>query len=398
MVFLFLVIIILILLHGYVGFRIIPALHLSHGLNLTAWVLVGILTFLPLVPILLRMKGLENPFIDKLSWVGYFSLGFFTLAFIFILGSDLLLGMGSGIARIVNWMTRAEQSSPGTLNALADPQRRLFFQEALYLGMMGFTAGLSLWGLFEARRRATVFHITIPISELPRDLEGFRIVQLSDIHVGPTIKRDYVQRIVDQTLNLKPDMIALTGDLVDGSVTYLHDELRPLLQLEAPFGKFFVTGNHEYYSGVHRWIPVVESLGFTPLINAHQVITVGTTPVTVAGITDITANQMDPENRSDPEKALQGAPEASLKILLAHQPRSIEEAARLNVDLQLSGHTHGGQFKPFHFAVKHAHPYIAGLHRHNGTWIYVNRGTGYWGPPLRLGIPSEITVLTLTRS
>lgn len=388
MIFLIVVILVLVLIHGYVGFRVIPSLHLSTTGHLWFWVLVIGLTFLPLIPILLRYRGIENPWIDKLAWLGYFSLGFFTLAFLITLGADILWGL----ERVIYFLIKATRGSPAGL----DPQRRIFLREITEFGLLTLTAMLSLRGLFEARRKATIFRVTIPIDHLPADLEGLRIVQISDIHVGPTIKRLYVQRIADQTQSLSPDLIVLTGDLVDGSANYLRDDVQPLEQLTAPLGKFFVTGNHEYYSGVDQWIPIVKSIGFIPLINEHRLVVRGNTTVTFAGITDFTARQSDPENKPDVEKALADSPYDSIRILLAHQPGSIEEAARNQVTLQLSGHTHGGQFKPFDWAVKRVHPYIAGLYNYNSTWLYVNRGTGYWGPPLRLGIPSEITVITLT--
>jgi len=347
--------------------------------------------FLPLIPVLLRYKGIESSLIDKFSWAGYFSLGFFVLSFFILLSFDILWGVWLGVSRLITLMANS-----GYTEGVQSDTRRLFISETARLGLLAVSGGLSLWGMYQARKKATIFHISIPIEDLPPDLEGFRIVQLSDIHVGPTIKRDYLQRIVDQTSEIKADMIVLTGDLVDGSAKYLSDQLTPLSDLKAKYGKYFITGNHEYYSGVKQWIPVVKSLGFVPLINENRVITKGNGTITLAGITDITAKQMDPENAPNPEMALQGAPSKSVKVLLAHQPGAIKKASQLGFDLQLSGHTHGGQFKPFNLAVERSTPYIAGLYKHNDTWIYVNRGTGYWGPPLRLGIPSEITVLILT--
>ncbi|NOZ74986.1 MAG: metallophosphoesterase [FCB group bacterium] len=394
MIFLIVVILVLALIHGYVGFRIIPSFQLSTTGNFWFWCLVVLLTFLPLIPALLRYKGFENSWIDKVSWAGYFSLGFFSLAFLLILGFDLLWIFKLGLERlglVIPGLTRPDHLSETVFN----PQRRIFIRDTVTFGLLGLSAGLSVWGLFEARRSASIFRISVPIENLPPGLEGLRIVQLSDIHVGPTIKRDYVQRIADQAMSLNPDILVMTGDLVDGSVKYLQNDIQPLKQLQAPMGKYFVTGNHEYYSGVSHWIPEVQALGFIPLINEHRIVTRGTACLTIAGITDFTARQMDPENKPNVKQALAGSPNNSIKLLLAHQPGSIDEAARNHVDLQLSGHTHGGQFIPFNWVVKQAHPYIAGLYTHHGTWIYVNRGTGYWGPPLRLGVPSEITILTL---
>jgi uncharacterized protein len=193
-------------------------------------------------------------------------------------------------------------------------------------------------------------------------------------------------------------MIAVTGDLVDGSVRDLSRHTEPLSRLTARHGAFFVTGNHEYYSGVGAWVKEVRRLGLSVLMNEHIVLQHGGASVIVAGVTDYTAGYFDPAQRSDPIGALTGAPsDAGVRVLLAHQPRSAFAAARAGYDLQLSGHTHGGQFFPWNFVVRLFHPFTTGLHRLGKLWIYISRGTGYWGPPKRLGAPSEITFLRLVQ-
>ncbi|MEE9162988.1 MAG: metallophosphoesterase, partial [Candidatus Neomarinimicrobiota bacterium] len=361
------------------------------------WAVLVTLSILPIVPLLLRFLGIENRFTDILSWIGYTSLGFFSLTFGVVLLRDAGLVLWAAGAKLLAWV-RAGQSQAPQLAAGFDPGRRQFIITAMNLGLVGLTSGLSTYGLFQARRKATVMGTNIPLRELPPQLAGLRIVQISDLHVGPTVKRGHVQRTVDQVKELNPDLIVLTGDLVDGSVSFLSDDVAPLEELEAPLGKFFVTGNHEYYSGVDHWLVEVDRIGFTCLVNEHRTLDVRGAPLVVAGVTDLHANQVTPAHATDPDAALAGAPAGAFKLLLAHQPGSIYDARRLGVHLQLSGHTHGGQYIPFHFAVAAAHPYLAGLHDHDGTWIYVNRGTGYWGPPLRLGVPSEISVLTLDRA
>ena len=221
------------------------------------------------------------------------------------------------------------------------------------------------------------------------------IAQISDLHVGPTIKEGYVEGVVEKVNRLNPDIIAVTGDLVDGSVEYLAKHVEPLKDLHGKIGKYFVTGNHEYYSGVDQWLDKTDQLGLTNLIDSHEVITKGNGTITLGGVTDFRSSSIKPEHKSDAVKAFTGAPIDKPKILLAHQPWSIFNAHKAGTDLQLSGHTHGGQFWPFVYAVRMANPYTPGLHDHDGTWIYVNRGTGYWGPPLRLGVESEITLVTL---
>jgi uncharacterized protein len=229
-------------------------------------------------------------------------------------------------------------------------------------------------------------------------LEGFRIVQITDIHVGPTIKAQYLRAIVDRVNALQPDVVAVTGDLVDGSVAELGEHVRPLADLRARHGVYFVTGNHEYYSGVHGWVKELQRLGLRVLHNEHVVLQHGAASLVLAGVTDYSGHHFDPDHRSDPARSLQGAPTGVPRILLAHQPRTAPAAAQAGFDLQISGHTHGGQFLPWIFFVPLQQPYIAGLHQLGRLWVYVSRGTGYWGPPKRLGAPSEISELLLAGS
>jgi len=247
-----------------------------------------------------------------------------------------------------------------------------------------------------ARRTAAVVRVDVPIAGLPAALEGFTIAQISDIHVGPTIKGAYLQDIVDAVNRLQPDLVAVTGDLVDGSVAELRPHVAPLAQLTSRFGSFFVTGNHEYYSGALAWLRELRRLGVRALVDEHVVIERGGARLVLAGVADYNARHFEPSHRSDPVAALAGAPvDAAVRVLLAHQPRSAAAAEAAGFDLQLSGHTHGGQFLPWNLFVRLQQPYTAGLHRLGRLWVYVSRGTGYWGPPKRLGAPSEITLLRL---
>lgn len=194
------------------------------------------------------------------------------------------------------------------------------------------------------------------------------------------------------TNDLKPDLIALTGDLADGSVEELRDDVAPLAGLKAPQGLYFITGNHEYYSGVMPWLQESARLGFDVLLNEHRVIERGKSRLLLAGVTDLSGGQFRSDHVSDPHKAIAGAPQCDAKILLAHQPKSIFDAAKVGFDYVISGHTHGGQYLPYHFLAALAQPYISGMHEYGRTKIYVSRGTGYWGPPFRIGARSEITV------
>jgi predicted MPP superfamily phosphohydrolase len=251
-------------------------------------------------------------------------------------------------------------------------------------------------GFASARRRARIVNVDVPIQNLPRALHGFSIAQISDVHVGSAIQKKYVEAIVDAVNGLHPDLIAVTGDVVDGSVSELGSHTAPLANLSARHGAFFVTGNHEYYSGAGPWIIEFRRLGLKVLLNEHAVLTHDGGQIVVAGVTDFSSHHFNPAERSDPAAALAGAPkEAGARILLAHQPRSAAAAATAGFDLQLSGHTHGGQFWPWNLFVRFQQPFTAGLHRLNELWVYVSRGTGYWGPPNRFGAPSEITRLRL---
>ena len=257
-------------------------------------------------------------------------------------------------------------------------------------------AGLmTVWGLINALRTARVVNVDVPIEDLPAALHGFTIAQISDIHVGPTIKGGYVQSIVHAVNRLQADMVAVTGDLVDGSVAQLRPHVAPLRELTSRHGTYFVTGNHEYYSGVDGWLDELRRLGINVLLNEHVVLRHNDEALVIAGVTDYSGHHFDESHRSDPAAAVADAPADVLRILLAHQPRSAAAAARAGFHLQLSGHTHGGQFWPWNFFVRWQQPFTAGLHRLQDLWVYVSRGTGYWGPPKRFGAPSEITRLRL---
>jgi hypothetical protein len=250
--------------------------------------------------------------------------------------------------------------------------------------------------LYVARRRPGIVEVTIPVAGLPPGLHGFSIAQISDVHVGPTIKRAFVEGIVERVNHLEADVIAITGDLVDGSVQQLSAHTAPLAGLTARHGVFFVTGNHEYYSGEPAWTEELRRLGLHVLKNEHVVLKHNDASLVLAGVTDYSAHHFNPAERSDPAAALLGAPaNAGAKVLLAHQPSSAMAAAGAGFDIQISGHTHGGQFWPWNLFIHLFQPFSSGLHKLKGLWIYVSRGTGYWGPPNRFGVPSEITRIRL---
>jgi predicted MPP superfamily phosphohydrolase len=276
-----------------------------------------------------------------------------------------------------------------------DPDRRRFLAllsaGAVLLTDVGMTV-VGLWGA--AAARIQVKKVKVALSKLPAALEGYRIVQISDIHVGPTIGRDFIEEIVKQVNVLQPDLIAITGDLVDGTLSQLEHHTEPLRNLKARDGTYFVTGNHEYYVGdIEEWISWLQGIGIRTLRNERVTIREG---FDLAGTDDISARGGD--HGQNIPKALQGRKTDRPVVLMAHQPRSFKEAASLGVDLQLSGHTHGGQIYPFNYIVHIFEPYLAGLYREGNSQIYVSRGTGYWGPPMRLGAPAEITEIELRKT
>jgi hypothetical protein len=207
-----------------------------------------------------------------------------------------------------------------------------------------------------------------------------------------------VQAVVRRVNQLNPDVVALTGDIVDGYPAQLGDEAAPLAGLSARHGVYLVTGNHEYYHGADEWITTFRRLGLLPLLNEHVVLRHNGAELVIAGINDFSANNSPHGHVSDAKAALLESPEGAPKIMLAHQPRSAGQVEAAGADLQLSGHTHGGQFWPWNFFVRLQQPYVAGLHRLGGMWVYTSRGTGYWGPPKRFGAPSEITLITLSQA
>lgn len=364
-----------------------------------AIMLAGALTLMVLILPRAQIHWLD---VTWVQWSGYVWLGCFSL----LMTLTILRDTGWGIWRIIDRLRRPSKAAvsgsetpPAAFAGDTTMSRRHLFLSASSATVLAGAASGTAIGYKQARDLARVKRTEIKVVGLPEALDGFRIVQISDLHVGPTIRKDFLQAVVDRVNELDADLIAITGDLVDGVPGKMRAEITPLGELRATHGSFYVTGNHEYYWGAAEWVEEVRQLGVVPLVNAHRVIAHKGASLVVAGATDYSAKRMLPEHASDPVAALRDAPaSADFKLLLAHQPKSIYAASEAGADLQLSGHTHGGQFYPWNIVVGLAHPFSVGLGLYEKTQIYVSRGTGYWGPPLRLGAPSEISELILRRA
>ena len=271
----------------------------------------------------------------------------------------------------------------------AGPTRRLFVSRVVAGAAAAAAVGTVGYGTYGVLRGPKVKRVTVPLAKLPRAAHGYRIAVVSDVHLGPVLGRGFAQKVVDTINATQPDLIAVVGDLVDGSVKDLGPAAAPLAQLRARHGSYFVTGNHEYFSGAEQWVEEVRRLGITPLENARREMPY----FDLAGVNDVAGE--DEGQGPDFAKALGDRDTARACVLLAHQPVQIQDAVEHGVDLQLSGHTHGGQLWPGNLIASGANPTLAGLDRYGDTQLYVSRGAGAWGPPTRVGAPSDITLIEL---
>lgn len=372
-------------LHYYVYLRITRGLAL--GPSEQRFLKVGLLALFALLWLSFPLsrsvsRSVASPFL----WVSYIWLGVLALSSVVFGIVDLLRWLGAMLAPTLP----------------IDDSRRAWLGRVVDVLALGGAATLSGCAVAIGMRKVGVRRIEVQLSKLPKELDGFRIVQLTDVHIGPTLDGTWLTEVVTRVNSLAADVVVITGDLIDGSVAQLGPHVAPLQELKARHGVYFVTGNHEYYSGVDSWLTELRRLGIQVLRNER--VTLHPQPVAggeaselgidLVGVDDYHA-AVFPGHGPDLQKALLGRDPKRVAVLLAHQPAAITEAAQLGIDLQLSGHTHAGQLWPWGYFVRLQQPYVYGLHRHGDAQIYVSAGTGYWGPPMRLASESEITEVIL---
>ena len=378
-------------LHYYLWVRLVrdPGLPgLTH--SLLSWMFVGLGLSIPLGMLAFRLLPRESS--AFLAWSTFIWMGVSFILVMLVFSTDLLRWLGGGFGQILGYL-----GQDGLRAEIENPSRRLLIARGVAGAASATALGVSAVSVRSALAEVEVPEVPVKLPKLPPALSGLVIAQLTDVHVGPTIGRRFIESVVEKANGTRPDLVVITGDLVDGSVEGLREHVAPLARLKARYGVYFVTGNHEYYSGADPWIAELRRMGITVLRNERVSVGDSGASLDLIGVDDYTAQRFGGDHGPDLSKAMLGRDPERASVLLAHQPREIQRAAELGVGLQLSGHTHGGQIWPFGHAVSLVQPYVAGLHQHNPeTQIYVSRGTGYWGPPMRLLAPAEVTKIILS--
>ncbi|MCA1655563.1 MAG: metallophosphoesterase [Pseudonocardiaceae bacterium] len=331
-------------------------------------------------------------------WPGYIWFGLVIYLFLTLLVLEpLRLALRGWVRRGPLEATAATIAPPPPTPPTSPPSldRRVFLSRGAAVVAGAASVSLVGVGMANALGPPDLLRVPVRLGKLDPALRGFRIAVVSDIHLGPLMGRAHTERIVRMINETSPDLVAIVGDLADGSVAELGSAAEPLRDLVAREGSFFVTGNHEYYEEPQVWLRELDRLGVHPLRNENTVIRRGGAAFDLAGVNDVTGRSF--ADGPDFDRALSGRDSSRPTVLLAHQPVQVTEAASHGVDLQLSGHTHGGQFYPFHHVVGAAQPAVSGLSTVDGTQLYVTRGAGFWGPPVRVGAPPDITVISLER-
>ncbi len=393
---LFLLFVFVFLVFAYTCLKLGNLAHFKKRGKILLWSSVSVFFFLSIGwQFIYRFNpDLETPWLLSYYWISAVTLGilatFLTLAIpfdVFVLFNKTVKGLYS---LVLKYFFKKENNTP------VNYERRKFIAQSVTMGLVGVSGGISALGVREAIRGPQIIEHPFKFRNLHPDLAGFRIVQISDLHVGPNILKKEVENIVIKVNQLKPDLIAVTGDLGDGIILNLRKHLEPLSDLKSTYGTYFVTGNHEYYWNVADWLEVTKNLKMVPLINENDFIQVKNAKMLVGGVTDTVGGSFLKSHEHDPFKAIQSVQKSDFNLLLAHRPNSCYEAEAAGFDLQLSGHTHGGQFFPWNLFLPLVYQYYKGAYQHKKMALYVNSGTGFWGPPHRFAIPSEISLITLT--
>lgn len=378
------------LMHLYLWKRLVkdPTRPGRTRLILTA-VLLALAVLLVAALILPRMIGPAES--GWVAWPGY--LWFGVAAYLFL----TLLVLEPVRLALRRWVRRQPSEPPGDAENVVDAtalNRRMFLARASAAAAGAASVGLVGFGAATALGPPDLLRVPVRLRNLDPAFTGFRIAVVSDIHLGPLSGRAHTERIVQMINEATPDLVAIVGDVVDGTVAQLGSAAEPLRDLVSREGTFFVTGNHEYFvDDPFEWLRELERLDIQSLRNENTVLRRGAGVLNLAGVNDLAGESYS--DAPDFDAALTGLDAAGPTILLAHQPVMVAEAAARGVDLQLSGHTHGGQMWPFHYLVRAVQPSLAGLSTVDETQLYVTRGAGFWGPPVRVGAPPDITVLSL---
>jgi uncharacterized protein len=366
--------------HYYLWLRLVRAPDLGErGHRIGTWIVIALAITTPVGLFVSRL--LPRTASVAVSNFVYLWIGLAFLLLVLLAASEVVRTAAHGVSLL--------ETTP------AHPDRRTFLSRAIAGAVAFLAVGLAGTGTASALGEVAVRPIRVGLRRFPAALSGFRIAQITDVHIGPTLGRSFLAAVVERVNALDPDIIVITGDLVDGSVASLREHTAPLADLKARHGVFFVTGNHEYYSGVDEWIAELTRLGVRVLRNERVSIGTGEASFDLAGVDDWSTRGRKGPHRADLAAAVAGRDTSRELVLLAHQPKHIVEAAEMGVGLQLSGHTHGGQIFPWGWFVKLDQPYVAGLSQHGDTQIYVSCGTGFWGPPMRVGAPAEITLIEI---
>ena len=369
--------------HWYLANRLVVAVGLPDGITrVLLFAIAGGAASIVLQPITERL--VRPPWSRVVAWPATLWMGLFFYLFLLTAFSDLLLLVGSFLGEDLARLS-AQASVPGL------PVAR--WRSGLVLAIACSLAGAGLRGGLSA---PACKQVEIWIERWPAALDGFRIVQISDIHIGPILGQSFARHLVDRIHALAPDLVAITGDLVDGRVGKIAAEVAPFSDLKAPRGVFLVTGNHDHYSGVESWVEWARGIGICVLRNQRVTIEeAGLGSFELAGVDDHRSGFETGRGGEDLDAALEDLSPDRAVILLAHDPTTFKRASAMGIDLQISGHTHGGQIWPFEYFVRAAVPFVAGHYRRGDAQLYVSRGTGFWGPPMRLFAPSEITEIRL---